>query len=48
MNCKLFRLWNDWDYPTVQHSEKNNLHPAWDKGLIEMTISDKPNSKNQR
>lgn len=27
---------------------KNYLHPAFDKGLIEMTIPDKPNSRNQK
>lgn len=27
---------------------KNYLHPALDKGLIEMTIPDKQNSRNQK
>ncbi len=27
---------------------KNYLHPALEKGLIEMTVPDKPNSRNQR
>ena len=27
---------------------KNYLHPAIEEGLVQMTIPDKPNSKNQR
>ena len=27
---------------------KNYLSPAWEKGIVERTIPDKPNSKNQK